>query len=316
MPFPKTITLKDNLKFDFSNPESAIDYLIYITNPINYRLIVQNIILLGNEDAVEEFVKNTTPISYKRAYIICLLSTIPFHNIFMKTDLTFIFQDYLLDDSISELIRKNKLNNLRNNFREILNYISNQIDVKEFKKLDDSDAELLSKKFGEKYKSDDFHHKDNYFTYNYPITLSLFSHNLMLYCIGYRFTGFYAKLLNDYSSFLNVSDYKEATIEKEVNTLTLEFQENPHPRIFINNDAFHLFEKLSVLICKNKRTQLADYSFVFRKLQKDGLIYSDIAEKSFREFLSIQYEVDLDKLKILEYCTTALKETLYNQAGT
>lgn len=93
-------------------------------------------------------------------------------------------------------------------------------------------------------------------------------------------------------------------------------QENPHPRIFINNNAFHLFEKVSALICKKKRTQLADYSFVFRKLQKDGLIYPDIAEKSFREFLSKYCEVDLDKLKILEYCTTDLKETLYNQAGT
>ncbi len=312
----KTITFNDGLKFDFTNPISAIDHLIYITNPINYRLIVQNIILLGHEDAVAEFHKNTTPINYKRAYFICLLSTIPCHDIFIKKDLTFIFQDYLFDDSISELNRKNKLNSLVNNFREILKYISNQIDVNEFKKLDDREAEDLAKKFGEKYYSGDFLHKENEFTNDYPITLSLFSHNLMLYTIGYRFTLFYSKLLNDFSSFINISDYKEATIEKEVSALTLESQENPFPRIFINNDAFLFFEKLSALICKNKRTQLADYSFVFRKLQKDDLIYSDIAEKSFREFLSNRYEVDLDKLKILEYCTTALKENLYNQAGT
>lgn len=104
-------------------------------------------------------------------------------------------------------------------------------------------------------------------------------------------------------------------IDKNSTTSSIsDFQENLYPRTFINNDAFHLFEKVSALICKNKRTQLADYSFVFRKLQKDGLIYSDITEKSFREFLSNYCEVNLDKLKILEYCTTPLKETLYNQA--
>jgi hypothetical protein len=123
-------------------------------------------------------------------------------------------------------------------------------------------------------------------------------------------------ILSDIDINTNESNITNDIDAKATNYSTSEFQENPHPRIFINNDAFLFFEKLSAFICKNKRTQLADHSFVFRKLQKDGLIYSDIAEKSFREFLSNHYEVDLDKLKILEYCTTALKETLYNQART
>jgi hypothetical protein len=313
----KTITLYDNLKFDFTNSESAIDYLIYITNEVNYRLIVQNIILLGHKDAVAEFYKNTTPINPIRVYFFCLINTVPFHNIFINNNLAFSFHDYLLDNSISELNRKNKLNHLVNNFDKILMYISNQIDVREFNKLDDSEAKNLVKNFYQKHKSVDFQHRDNSFTYDYPITLPLVSHNLMLYCIGYRFQLFYSKLLNDYSSFLNTSDQKKQhAFENTTDNVTFHSQENPFPRFFSNHKAFLFFERLCDEICKKEKTQLADYSFVFRRLQKDSLIYQDISEKAFREFLSNKYQVNIDKLKTLDYSSTGPKETIYNMLRT
>ena len=55
MTFLKTITLYDNVNFDFSNAESTIDYLIFITEPNNYSLIVQNLILLGGKDKIKLF---------------------------------------------------------------------------------------------------------------------------------------------------------------------------------------------------------------------------------------------------------------------
>jgi hypothetical protein len=308
----KKITLGENLEFDFSKSESAIEYLVYITNKVNYRLIVQNVILLEHKDAVKEFYNRTNPINYKRIFFLCLLSTIPIHDIFIRKNLTFILEDYFLDDSISELKRRNKLNQLVNNFDEILNYISYQIGIKEFKILDDTEAEDLAVKFYKKYKSVDFYHKENEFTYDYPIRIPLLTHNLMLYCIAYRFTFFNSKLLKDFSSFLNISDQKKQdSIEKTIQNTTVHCQDNLFPRIFSDYKSFNFYEKLSNEICKKEKTKLADYSFVFRRLQLDGFVYQDISEKTFREFLSNEYQIHLDKLKTLEYSSTDSKETIY-----
>ncbi len=333
MPFSKIITLDNDLKFDFTNSESTIDYLIYITQPLNYSLIIQNMIMLGHKDAVKEFYEKTTPTNYQRIYMECNLSLIPFDNIFIDNELNFIFQDFLFDDSISKLKRKTKLNTLVNNFNQIIKYILIQTHVKKLKKLEKSEVADLVKIFRNKFPSGDFVHSkpSAYFAdYVYPITLPLLSHNLMLYCIGYRFIAFHSKLLNDFSSFLNnlthqqltsgaktnEPDNKQTNIEDKINELPQKTPENPHPRIFLNNDVFLLFEELKTRMCAKERTQLADYSFVFRKLQKNELIYPDITEKSFRDFLFNQYGITIEKLKTLEYCTTDSKEALYNLLRT
>jgi hypothetical protein len=87
---------------------------------------------------------------------------------------------------------------------------------------------------------------------------------------------------------------------------------NPFPRVFINNDKFLFFEELKNNLCTDKKTQLADFSFVFRMMQKEKYIYSDVSEKSFREFLTNNYEITFDKLKTYEYSVTAKKIKLYN----
>jgi hypothetical protein len=86
-------------------------------------------------------------------------------------------------------------------------------------------------------------------------------------------------------------------------------KENPFPRLFKNIHAFNFFESLESMV----RKPLTDYSFIFRRMQKDEFIFSDIKEREFRDFLIEQEKVsDIDKLKGLAYCTTTYKESVYN----
>lgn len=94
-----------------------------------------------------------------------------------------------------------------------------------------------------------------------------------------------------------------------VETATKTEIENPFPRIFKSLNGFKLFEYLKNNIVRD-RYQLADYSFIFRHMQKDGYIYS-ISEKEFREFLSDNFEIHLDKLKPEGYCETDSKTSSY-----
>lgn len=87
---------------------------------------------------------------------------------------------------------------------------------------------------------------------------------------------------------------------------------NPYPRIFSDIESFLFCEELIKNICNVKRTRLADCSFVFRMMQKDGYIFDDVSEGSFRNFLSKNYEFTFDKLKTYEYSYTDKKIQLYN----
>jgi hypothetical protein len=87
---------------------------------------------------------------------------------------------------------------------------------------------------------------------------------------------------------------------------------NPFPRLFINYDSFLFFEELKNKLCTNENSLLADFSFVFRMMQKEGNIYDDVTEKSFRNFLTNSYEINFEKLKTYEYSVTDKKIQLYN----
>ena len=330
MLFPKTITLDNDLKFDFTDPESSIDYLIYITQPQNYSVIVQNLMNLGQKDAFKIFLKNNTPINYIKIYTECNLSLIPFDNIFISTELSFLFQDFLFDESISIQKRKTKLNSLVNNFRGVLKYISIQTDIEVFKKLEKDEVADFVKLFRDKFSSQDFvvsKPNANFVFSIYSPKVPLLIHNLMLYCIGYRFDFFYSKLLNDLSVFIDNSNHKQVVFEiNNLNTANKQLdieekineikKENPYPRIFLNNDAFLFFEELKNKFCTNDKSLLADFSFIFRMMQKEGNIFYDVTEKSFRNFLNENYEISFDKLKTYEYCVTDKKIQLYNSLKT
>lgn len=88
--------------------------------------------------------------------------------------------------------------------------------------------------------------------------------------------------------------------------------ENPHPRIFKSTKAFNFFERLKEKVCKEERTKLADFSFVFRRMHYEKYIYERVQESEFRDFLSETYEIELDKLKTLTNCSTQKKIELYD----
>lgn len=109
---------------------------------------------------------------------------------------------------------------------------------------------------------------------------------------------------------LNVMGIKNLYVDDA--TTENDFYNNPYPRIFSDIESFLFCEELIKNICNVKRTRLADCSFVFRMMQKDGYIYDDVSEVSFRNFLTINYEFTFDKLKTYEYCYTDKKFQLYN----
>jgi hypothetical protein len=83
---------------------------------------------------------------------------------------------------------------------------------------------------------------------------------------------------------------------------------NPHKRIFSSDFAYNFFEQLRQTITNN----LADYSFIYRKMLSENLIYETIGDSEFRRWLSTNYEVEIDKTKQLHICTTNRKIQLYS----
>lgn len=100
--------------------------------------------------------------------------------------------------------------------------------------------------------------------------------------------------------------YKESNQDDNNSNKTVN---NPYPRVFKDGKSFELFKYLHETLVR-KRYPLADYSFIFRHMQKDGYIYS-ISEKEFRKFLSDNFEIHLDKLKPGGYCETETKISSY-----
>jgi hypothetical protein len=96
------------------------------------------------------------------------------------------------------------------------------------------------------------------------------------------------------------------------NNATINLNENPFPRIFLDNDSFMFFEEYKNKFCTNNKFPLADFSFVFRMMQKEGNIFDDVTEKSFRNFLTDNYGINFEKLKTYEYSVTEKKIQLYN----
>ncbi len=94
-------------------------------------------------------------------------------------------------------------------------------------------------------------------------------------------------------------------ISKEKN----EISGNHYPRIFKNSECFLFF--VSLKNDAREQTKLADYSFIFRRMQKDGYIFKGVSDNEFRDFLSEYTSVVIGKTKGLAYCTTIPKENNY-----
>ena len=194
--FSKSITLNNNLFFDFNNSERAIDYLIFITEPINYTLIVQNLILLGGKDKIRLFLKENQKVLHTTINK-CNQALIPFDTIFMNYENKFIFESYLFDENISLNKRKIRLNTLINNINELLKYISNETGFKNFKKIEKDELIFFVDSFKKKFSSTEKIKLIPYaeFTFtDYSTEFSPQLNNLFLYCIAYRFDNYYKKI--------------------------------------------------------------------------------------------------------------------------
>lgn len=87
---------------------------------------------------------------------------------------------------------------------------------------------------------------------------------------------------------------------------------NPFPRIFTNNIGYNKFQNLLEEF-GNGIQNLANYSFVFHRMKKDNLIYKDLKQLEFIDFLS-SYGIHLDRLKpISQLGNNDLRESIYNR---
>ncbi|MGO3181227.1 MAG: hypothetical protein ACTIJ9_00190 [Aequorivita sp.] len=114
------------------------------------------------------------------------------------------------------------------------------------------------------------------------------------------------RLLNEYTDLYNRANGIQ---EDEINAK----KDNPYPEIFPDNFSFWLFESLHETY-KDSDNQLADYSFIYRKMWDLGHILEYQKPEMFRKWIRKEpYNIILgDKFKTLDRCTTASKENNFN----
>lgn len=87
---------------------------------------------------------------------------------------------------------------------------------------------------------------------------------------------------------------------------------NPYPRIFTSFKAYVKFKNL-LNEFEESNQNLANYSFVFHRMKKDDLIYRDVKQIEFIDFLAT-FEIHLDRLKpISQLGNSDLREGIYNR---
>jgi hypothetical protein len=125
---------------------------------------------------------------------------------------------------------------------------------------------------------------------------------------------------NKLTGTLSKADYDTNLYEKHIvflerqrdGILRLESKElntNPYPRIFVDFNAFNIFDKFRKRI--EERDQLADFSFLYRIMLKDELIYESIGDSEFRRWLTKAFQIEIDETKQLYLCETKNKKDLY-----
>lgn len=104
--------------------------------------------------------------------------------------------------------------------------------------------------------------------------------------------------LNHIIDFINnkIKNPKESNALEEVLDYPVTIQsENPYPRIFINEDAYKIFKNLKSEFGVSSTT-MADYSYVYHKMLKDGFIYNDYKQTEFVFFL-LDFDINIDRIK-------------------
>ncbi|CAA0242302.1 hypothetical protein TMFC_50131 [Tenacibaculum maritimum] len=134
-------------------------------------------------------------------------------------------------------------------------------------------------------------------------------------CVGSRIMGviWNSERIKALNNFLETNNKLQEKTLIEVENLkekqeASNKEENPHPRFFTSLRGFKIFERFKGTI----QNPLADYSFIYRMMLKDNLIYESIGDSEYRRWLSSEYHIEIDKTKQLGRCSTPPKEQLYS----
>jgi hypothetical protein len=74
---------------------------------------------------------------------------------------------------------------------------------------------------------------------------------------------------------------------------TIEFT-NPFEAIFASSKSYQLFDKLHQSYRKEEKTYLANYSYIFNAMEKDGYIIC--TRKNYINFLNDTFQITIDKI--------------------
>jgi hypothetical protein len=87
---------------------------------------------------------------------------------------------------------------------------------------------------------------------------------------------------------------------------------NKYPRIFIDGKAYEFFKKLQDEFDGTKNI-LANFSFVFHRMKKDGLIFDHLKQLEFINFLS-ELNINIDRIKPQSQMGNEdFRESIYNR---
>ena len=109
-----------------------------------------------------------------------------------------------------------------------------------------------------------------------------------------RFVWEYYKWLVSFQLELNKN---VATDSNEGNKKTGENYTNKFPSIFKNDKAYNFFIELKNSTVK-KRTQVADYAFIFHKMKSRGLINFDTKHRTFINMLNTEFNADIAVIQL------------------
>jgi len=104
-------------------------------------------------------------------------------------------------------------------------------------------------------------------------------------------------------------------IENEVNKVVSneDIEKNPYPRIFITTKGFLKFKSL-ISEYGNTNENLVNYSYVFHRMIKDKLIFSDVKHLEYLCCL-LEFEINIDRIKTFNQIgKKELRESIYNKS--
>ncbi|MDB9782325.1 hypothetical protein OAB88_04385 [Winogradskyella sp.] len=112
------------------------------------------------------------------------------------------------------------------------------------------------------------------------------------------------------NSLLTEDNLSENINENEV--IELRSSDNPYPYIFKNGQCYELFQRLYDHF-KSTRYPLADFSFIYRKMHKDGHILDSFKPQMFANWVNEKpYEIPMSKIKTMSDCSTLDKIRTYD----